>query len=91
MLLQPNHPFEVHEMYLKQVKINSDTFPTRRCYPFNIAIIKTPAQVTFRKPITFFVGENGSGKSTVLDAIARKCGVHPWHKPKRHLAHHNPY
>jgi len=23
--------------------------------------------------------------------VGRKCGVHVWHKPKRHLAHNNPY
>jgi predicted ATPase len=28
----------------------------------------------FTTPITFFVGENGSGKSTVLEAIAALCG-----------------
>jgi predicted ATPase len=41
--------------------------------------------------VTFFVGENGSGKSTLLEAITRKCGIHIWDKPKRHLAHENPY
>ena len=33
--------------------------------------------LSFRKPITFFVGENGSGKSTVLEAIAVACGFNP--------------
>jgi predicted ATPase len=37
------------------------------------------------------VGENGSGKSTLLEALTRKCGIHIWDKPKRHLAHENPY
>jgi predicted ATPase len=37
------------------------------------------------------VGENGSGKSTLLDAITRKCGIHIWDKPRRHIAHDNPY
>jgi predicted ATPase len=26
-------------------------------------------------PVTFFVGENGSGKSTVIEAIAQACGM----------------
>jgi predicted ATPase len=31
----------------------------------------------FHKPITFFVGENGSGKSTILEAIAIAYGFNP--------------
>jgi predicted ATPase len=27
----------------------------------------------------------------LLDAIARKCGFHIWDKPRRHLAHNNPF
>jgi predicted ATPase len=41
--------------------------------------------------VTCFVGENGTGKSTLMDAITRKCGIHIWDKPRRHLAHNNPY
>lgn len=33
--------------------------------------------LTFHKPITFFVGENGSGKSTMLEAIAVSYGFNP--------------
>lgn len=78
-------------MYLTEVKINSDRYPTHRFYPFNVPILRETRGLTFRKPVTFFVGENGSGKSTLLEAITRKCGVHIWHKAKRHVAHHNPY
>lgn len=78
-------------MYLSAVRINSDLYPTHRCYPFNIPIFNHPTELIFRRPVAFFVGENGSGKSTLLEAITRNCGVHIWHKPKRHIAHHNPY
>jgi predicted ATPase len=33
--------------------------------------------LTLHKPITFFVGENGSGKSTMLEAIAVAYGFNP--------------
>ena len=78
-------------MHLIKVRIHSDHYPTDRIYPFNIPIIKGTPELSFRKPVAFFVGENGSGKSTLLEAITRKCGIHLWDKPRRHLAHNNPY
>ena len=78
-------------MYLRQARIDSTEFPTRHHYPFNIPVIRQSTALTFGRPVTFFVGENGSGKSTFLDAIARKCSIHIWDKPRRHLAHNNPF
>ena len=78
-------------MYITRVRINSDSFPTRRYYPFNVPILRRTPELRLHKPVSFFVGENGSGKSTLLDAITKKCGIHIWDKPKRHLAHENPY
>lgn len=46
-------------------------------YPFDIPLFNTADPIIkFSKPITFFVGENGTGKSTVLEAIAMHCGFH---------------
>jgi predicted ATPase len=78
-------------MYINRVKINSNEYPTQRIYPFNIPVLKNTTELIFRSPVVFFVGENGSGKSTLLEAITRKCGIHIWDKPKRHLAHENPF
>lgn len=33
--------------------------------------------IEFRKPVTFFVGENGIGKSTLIEAIAVSSGFNP--------------
>src|SRR3990170_1785831 len=78
-------------MYLIKLKIDSDRYPTRRYYPFNVPTLSQPAELILRRPVVFFVGENGSGKSTLLEAITKKCGIPMWDKPKRHLAHENPY
>jgi predicted ATPase len=44
-------------------------------YPFNLPILEEgKLALTFDRPITFFVGDNGTGKSTLLEAIARQCG-----------------
>lgn len=38
-------------------------------YPFALPLIQQFDELRFRTPVTFFVGENGSGKSTMLEAI----------------------
>jgi predicted ATPase len=78
-------------MYITEVKIDRERFPTRQHYPFNVPAIQQTPGLALEKPVVFFVGENGSGKSTLLDAITRKCGIHIWDKPRRHLAHENPF
>lgn len=78
-------------MYVSAVKLYNDRYPTDCYYPFNLPVLRATSRLHFRKPLVFFVGENGSGKSTLLEAITKKCGVHTWGKPLRHLAHRNPY
>ena len=78
-------------MYISEVRFLSGHYPTDQYYPFNVPVLRTTPGLTFLHPVTFFVGENGSGKSTLLEAITRKCGIHVWDRPKRHLAHQNPY
>lgn len=43
-------------------------------YPFCLPFIKNLTDIHFTTPVTFFVGENGTGKSTVLETIALKAG-----------------
>jgi len=42
-------------------------------FPFTVPVIRSLPEIKFASPVTFFVGENGSGKSTVLEALA--CAV----------------
>lgn len=46
-------------------------------YPFSLNIIKNLRDIEFSTPVTFFVGENGTGKSTILEAITNKAGFGP--------------
>ena len=43
-------------------------------YPFNIPAVRGIGEIDFHPNVTFFVGENGSGKSTVLEALAIALG-----------------
>jgi predicted ATPase len=55
-------------------------------FPFDLPILKDRTfRLTFEAPVTIFVGENGSGKSTVLEAIAQKCGFNLEGGNRNHL------
>ena len=53
-------------MHLKTVSLHPETFPTKDHYPFNLPIFHQTPRLTFDTPVTLFVGENGTGKSTLL-------------------------
>ena len=78
-------------MFITEIEIQSERYPTANCYPFTVPALREPQVLPLKTPVVFFVGENGSGKSTLLEALCRKCGIHIWDKPKRHIAHENPY
>src|SRR4030043_2082458 len=65
-------------MHLKKINIHSRRFPTKDCYPFNLEIFQKTKTLGFPQPVTFFVGENGTGKSTLLKAVALRCAIHMW-------------
>ena len=44
-------------------------------FPFTIpAFQRGRLQLDFERPITIIVGENGTGKSTLLEGLAVQCG-----------------
>ena len=65
-------------MHLKSIIIHSQSFPTKEQYPFNQSILHLTPVIEFKTLTTFFVGENGTGKSTLLEAIAKKCQIYIW-------------
>lgn len=62
---------------LDKVKVSYDSSTNLKQYPFSLPIIKNLDLITFPTQVTFFVGENGTGKSTILEAIATKAGFGP--------------
>jgi len=78
-------------MHLEKVIIHPERFPTTEHYPYNLPLLQRTDEVVFSTPVTFFVGENGTGKSTLLRAICRKSGIHIWKGIERVRYEHNPY
>ena len=42
-----------------------------------VRALQESGELSFPAPVTFLVGENGTGKSTLLEAIAVACGFNP--------------
>jgi predicted ATPase len=60
--------------YLKSVVFKDQDAADWSSYPFSIPAVNDIDKIEFHLDVTFFVGENGSGKSTVLEAIALCLG-----------------
>ena len=58
-------------MFLRSIELQAKALPD--IYPFTVQAIETLESLEFKTPVTFFVGENGCGKSSLLEAIA--CGM----------------
>lgn len=62
-------------MYLREIKYDERETPDFTQYPFSLPVLNSPDFcMKFTNPVTFLVGENGTGKSTILEAIALSCG-----------------
>jgi predicted ATPase len=78
-------------MHISSLHLLHDTFPTGDFYPFDLDIFRKTDRVDFSRPVTFFIGENGTGKSTLLRAIARSCDIHIWEEHEGSRDRNNPY
>ena len=63
--------------YLRSTKLNRVRIGSFSNYPFSLPVISNLSNMSFHPNVTMFVGENGTGKSTILEAIAMALGFNP--------------
>jgi predicted ATPase len=61
--------------YVREISIRDDAQFDEDDYPFTIPAVRNMDTISPHADVTFFVGENGAGKSTVLEAIAVAMGL----------------
>jgi predicted ATPase len=64
-------------IFLKGIRLKAKEGTDRNHYPFNIPALRDFKELPFESPVTFFVGENGMGKSTLIEAIAIAMNFNP--------------
>ncbi len=60
--------------FLKRVWLEPKKVEQADAYPFCLPIFRDGFELDFTAPITIIVGENGTGKSTILEGIAALAG-----------------
>jgi predicted ATPase len=68
---------ESHEgnAFINSVRFIDDEHIDWEKYPFNIPAVANLSEVSLNQPITIFVGENGTGKSTIIEGLAAMLGI----------------
>jgi predicted ATPase len=59
---------------LRQITLLRDDIKDWDVYPFNVPVIENLESIKITSNVCFFIGENGTGKSTLLEAIASNYG-----------------
>lgn len=63
--------------FLRGIRLLREDVPDFGRYPFDIPAVRQLDELSFHEGVTFLVGENGMGKSTLMEAIAVVCGFCP--------------
>jgi predicted ATPase len=60
--------------YLREISLKRDKVLDETKYPFTIPAVRHLDRLSFDPDVTFLIGENGTGKSTLLEAISVALG-----------------
>jgi len=63
------------DLIIKKIYLDREKIEDFEKYPFNINVVKNFKELNLDSHVTFFIGENGVGKSTFIEAIASVLGL----------------
>ncbi|HEX5210492.1 MAG TPA: AAA family ATPase [Pseudolabrys sp.] len=71
---KPRRAINLPAPYLKRLWLERERIPDADAYPFCLPFLRDGLDLSFDRAITIIVGENGTGKSTLLEGIAALAG-----------------
>ncbi|MFH1344544.1 MAG: AAA family ATPase [Pseudomonadota bacterium] len=74
MASRRNRPINLPAPYLRRIWLEPSRIADREAYPFCLPFLGDDFELSFDRPITIIVGENGTGKSTLLEGVAVLAG-----------------
>jgi len=74
MASKRNRTINMPAPYLRRVWLEPERIVDRAAYPFCLPFLRDDFELSFDRAITIIVGENGTGKSTLLEGIAVLAG-----------------
>ncbi|MCI8386850.1 MAG: AAA family ATPase [Clostridiales bacterium] len=72
-----NDPLYVTGISFDRERFDISELSADNKYLKKIPVVENLNRISFKSQVTFFVGENGTGKSTLIEAIALCCGFNP--------------
>ena len=69
-----NRVIKMPAPYLRRIWLEPSRITDREAYPFCLPLLGDDFELSFDRPFTIIVGENGTGKSTLLEGIAVLAG-----------------
>jgi predicted ATPase len=63
--------------FIKSVSLKKELIGSFDEYPFCLPAVKSLDGLKFHPKVTYIIGENGTGKSTILESIATAYGFNP--------------
>ncbi|WP_077623254.1 AAA family ATPase [Sediminibacillus massiliensis] len=63
--------------YIRAADLKKEKIKSYNHFPLDLPVVRNFDKITFHPNVTYIVGENGMGKSTLLEAIAIAFGFNP--------------
>ena len=74
MASRRNRTIDMPAPYLRRIWLDPSRIDDRAAYPFCLPFLQDEFELSFDRSITIIAGENGTGKSTLLEGIAVLAG-----------------